>query len=124
MKVLIAMNLSPRWLALLTGAGLEAVHWSALGAGNAPDLEIMSYAKTNDYIVLTHDLDFAAILAATQGEKPSVVQIRSEQLNPEVIGKQVLLAPRQMATELAEGALVTVDPERTRVRVLPLDTRN
>jgi predicted nuclease of predicted toxin-antitoxin system len=124
MKVLIDMNLSPRWLALLTGAGLEAVHWSALGAGNAPDLEIMSYAKTNDYIVLTHDLDFAAILAATQGEKPSVVQIRSEQLNPEVIGKQVLLAPRQMATELAEGALVTVDPERTRVRVLPLDTRN
>ena len=84
----------------------------------------MTYARANEFVVLTHDLDFAAILAATQGEKPSVVQIRSEQLNPEVIGKQVLLAPRQMATELAEGALVTVDPERTRVRVLPLDTRN
>jgi predicted nuclease of predicted toxin-antitoxin system len=124
MKVLIDMNLSPRWLDLLTGGGLEAVHWSAVGAGNAPDLEIMAYAKTNGYVVLTHDLDFAAILAATQGEKPSVVQIRSEQLNPEVIGERVVLALRQMATELAEGALVTVDPERTRVRVLPLDTRN
>ncbi len=66
MKVLIDMNLSPRWLHLLTGAVLEAVHLSALGAGNAPDLEIMAYAKTNDYVVLTHDLDFAAILAATQ----------------------------------------------------------
>jgi predicted nuclease of predicted toxin-antitoxin system len=48
MKVLIDMNLSPRWLDLLTGAGLEAVHWSTLGAGNAPDLEIMTYAKAND----------------------------------------------------------------------------
>jgi predicted nuclease of predicted toxin-antitoxin system len=124
MKVLIDMNLSPRWLDLLTGAGLEAVHWSALGAGNAPDLEIMAYAKTNDYVVLTHDLDFGAILAATQGEKPSVVQIRSEQLNPDVIGKEVVMAMRQMAMELADGALVTVDPERTRVRVLPLDTGN
>jgi predicted nuclease of predicted toxin-antitoxin system len=124
MKVLIDMNLSPRWLDLLTGAGLEAVHWSALGAGNAPDLEIMAYAKTNDYVVLTHDLDFGAILAATQGEKPSVVQIRSEQLNPDVIGKEVVMAMRQMAMELADGALVTVDPERTRVRVLPLDSGN
>lgn len=124
MKVLIDMNLSPRWLDLLTGAGLEAAHWSTLGAGNAPDLEIMAYAKANDYVVLTHDLDFAAILAATQGEKPSVVQIRSEPLNPDVIGKQVASALRQMAKELAEGALVTVDPERTRVRVLPLHTRN
>jgi predicted nuclease of predicted toxin-antitoxin system len=115
MKVLIDMNLSPRWLDLLTGAGLEAVHWSALGAGNAPDLEIMAYAKTNDYVVLTHDLDFAAILAATEGEKPSVLQIRSDLLNPDVIGKQVVSALRQMAMELAEGALVTVDPERTRV---------
>jgi predicted nuclease of predicted toxin-antitoxin system len=84
----------------------------------------MAYAKANDYVVLTHDLDFAAILAATQGEKPSVVQIRSEPLNPDVIGKQVVSALRQMATELAEGALVTVDPERTRVRVLPLHTRS
>jgi predicted nuclease of predicted toxin-antitoxin system len=124
MKVLVDMNLSPRWLGLLTEAGLEAVHWSALGAGNAPDSEIMTYARANEFVVLTHDLDFAAILAATQGEKPSVVQIRSEQLNPEVIGKQVVSAFRQLALELAQGALVTVDPERTRVRVLPLDTKS
>ena len=80
----------------------------------------MAYAKTNDCIVLTHDLDFGAILAATQGEKPSVVQIRAELLSPNVIGKQVVLALRQMASELQDGALVTVDPERTRLRLLPL----
>lgn len=40
-----------RWSDLLTGAGLEAVHWSAIAAGNASDLEIMAFAKANDYIV-------------------------------------------------------------------------
>jgi hypothetical protein len=36
---------------------------------------------------------------------------------------QVVLALRQMANELAEGALVTVEPNRARVRMLPLLTR-
>ena len=29
----------------------------------------MAYAATHDYIVVTHDLDFSAVLAATQGKK-------------------------------------------------------
>ena len=71
-------------------------------------------------MVLTHDLDFSAILAATHGEKPSVVQIRAEDVSPETIAPQVTAALRQMAVELDEGALLTVDPNRTRLRVLPL----
>jgi predicted nuclease of predicted toxin-antitoxin system len=37
----------------------------------------MAYAKLHGRIVLTHDLDFSAILAATKGDKPSVVQVRA-----------------------------------------------
>ena len=77
MKLLVDMNLSPRWKRFLADAGIEAAHWSDLGASNAPDAEIMAFAKAHDYVVLTHDLDFSAILAATHGEKPSVVQVRS-----------------------------------------------
>jgi len=123
MKLLVDMNLSPRWVILLAGAGIEATHWSTLGSKNAPDSEIMAYARANDYVVLTHDLDFGAILAAAHGEKPSVLQIRAEDVSPEVIGKQVIVALRQMASELEEGALITVDPSRTRVRVLPFQPR-
>ena len=123
MKLLIDMNLSPRWVDVLAGAGIEATHWSALGAYSAPDSEIMAYASANNCVVLTHDLDFGAILAATHGEKPSVVQIRSEDVSPDVIGKQVVIALRQMASELKEGALLTVDPNRTRLRLLPLQLR-
>lgn len=124
MKLIIDMNLSPRWVGVLSRVGIEAVHWSTLGAMNAPDSEIMAYASAKDYVVLTHDLDFSAILAATHGEKPSVVQIRAEDVSPDVIGKQVIAALLQMASELEEGALLTVDPSRTRLRVLPLLSRS
>lgn len=123
MKLLVDMNLSPRWVGMLADAGIQASHWSERGAKNAPDAEIMAYAKLNDYVVLTHDLDFGAILAATHGEKPSVVQIRAGDVSPDVIGAQVVAALRQMASELEEGALLTVDPDRTRLRVLPLQPR-
>ncbi|MCM8625072.1 DUF5615 family PIN-like protein [Accumulibacter sp.] len=123
MKLIVDMNLSPRWVGFLAGVGIEAAHWSTLGAKNAPDSEIMAYARANNYVVLTHDLDFSAILAAGQGEKPSVVQIRAEDVSPDEIGKQVIAALQQMAYELEEGALLTIDPTRTRLRVLPLRSR-
>jgi predicted nuclease of predicted toxin-antitoxin system len=81
MKLLVDMNLSPRWVELLGKAGFDAAHWSKLGPSNASDAHIMAFARLNGYVVLTHNLDFGAILAATQGTKPSVVQIRSEKMS-------------------------------------------
>jgi len=48
------------------------------------------------------------------------VQIRAEDVNPDKIGAQVAAALRQMESELQEGALLTVDSSRTRLRLLPL----
>ena len=120
MKLLVDMNLSPRWVELLGQAGFDAAHWSKLGPSNASDAQIMTFARLNGYVVLTHDLDFGAILAATQGTKPSVVQIRSENVGPQVICQQVIDALLQMTAELERGALLNVDPSRARLRVLPL----
>jgi predicted nuclease of predicted toxin-antitoxin system len=123
MKLLVDMNLSPRWATLLADSGFEAAHWSTIGSGKAPDSEIMAYACAHGYVVLANDLDFGAILAVTQGRKPSVVQIRSDNLSLDAIGKQIVFALEQTKAELEEGALVTVDPNRTRLRVLPLRPR-
>jgi predicted nuclease of predicted toxin-antitoxin system len=120
MKLLLDMNLSPRWVDLLNKAGFEAVHWSTIGPGNAADVEIMTCAREQGFVLLTHDLDFGAILAASRGKKPSVVQLRSENLSVEVIGRSVIDALHELTTDLEGGALVTIDPGRTRVRILPL----
>ena len=119
MKLIIDMNLSPNWVQVLKEGGIEAIHWSDLGAQDSPDATILAYALEHQYIVLTHDLDFSAILASTNIEKPSVVQIRSTNVSPAAIGKQVIAALIQMTDELADGALVTVEPLKTRLRLLP-----
>ena len=120
MKLLIGMNLSPRWTTLLRKAGYEAEHWSVVGAHDAPDADIMTFARTNGYIVLTHDLDFGAILAATRDDSPSVVQIRADDVSPDAIGEVVIKGLQRMRDELEAGALLTIDPMRLRLRLLPV----
>ena len=90
---------------------------------SAEDTEIMAYAKANDYVVVTHDLDFSAILAATNGDKPSVVQIRAANLAPELLIGPLTVGLRRCAVDLENGALLTIEAERQRLRLLPLNVR-
>ncbi len=59
-------------------------------------------------------------MAATNGAKPSVVQFRASDLRPDSIGRHLIEALRRMEAELEQGALVTIEPERARIRLLPL----
>ena len=53
-----------------------------------------------------------------------MVKIRSEDVSQDVIGPAVIDALHQMVAELEEGALLTVDPGRTRLRLLPLQSKH
>ncbi len=117
------MNLSPRWVAAIQSAGLEAVHWSAVGNPAATDHDVIAWAVSNNTFLLTHDLDFGAILAASGELKPSVLQLRTQDLTPDQLAPKLVDLVRRLATELKQGALVSLDPERARVRLLPLKPR-
>lgn len=120
MRILIDMNLSPMWVDFFEKENFEAVHWSQIGKATAPDTEIFSYAKENGYIVFTHDLDFGAILAATNADAPSVIQARTQDIMPEILGPRILRAIFQFEASLKAGALLTLDEIRERIRILPL----
>lgn len=120
MKILVDMNLSPRWAAELRSKGLESVHWQNIGAANASDQEVLAWCAAHGHVLFTHDLDFGAILAASKGHKPSVVQLRAENVLPEAWLPQVIDALRVAENDLAQGALLTIEPARHRIRLLPL----
>jgi predicted nuclease of predicted toxin-antitoxin system len=120
MKIVIDMNLSPQWVDLLNRRGHECVHWSEIGSQSAPDREILIWARYNSHVVFTHDLDFGAILAATQADSPSVFQLRTQDISPNHIGDLVVMAFKQFEEMLIKGALVSIDKKRTRARILPL----
>ena len=120
MRILIDMNLSPEWEAVFERAGWPSRHWSDVGSPCAPDSEIMEWARAMGFIVFTHDLDFSAILAATGAVGPGVVQLRCEDPRPSAMEVIVVSALRSHREALEAGALITLDPRRLRLTLLPL----
>lgn len=120
MRILIDMNLSPDCTALFARHGIEAVHWSAVGDPRAEDRVIMAWARTQGYVVFTHDLDFGAMLAVTQTDGPSIIQVRTQNVSPDHLEPLIIPMLRHYESELNVGALIVVDEARSRVRFLPL----
>ena len=120
MKFLLDMNLAPRWCEEFMSRGHDAVHWSEVGAHDAPDRDLMSWAREQNHVIFTHDLDFGTLLALTHLAGPSVIQVRAIEPLPEIAGTRLFQAIDQHSAELERGALLTIDAARARVRVLPI----
>ena len=65
LNLLVDMNLSPQWVPVLQRHGWQAAHWSTIGDPGASDKEITDWARDQEYVVFTHDLDFGTMLALT-----------------------------------------------------------
>ena len=119
MKIIVDVNLAIRWADMLVSRGIEAVHWTAIGAAGAKDIEIMSYAQKNGYSVFTNDLDFSAILVSTRASGPSVIQIRAEDTRPEAHLDRVAEALIKYSAAIEQGTIITIDTNKTRLHILP-----
>ena len=120
MKIVIDMNIPPTWISVFEAAGYQAVHWSSVGDIKAKDSTIMAWAVSNGYMVFTHDLDFGTLLAISEADTPSVIQVRTQDVFPDKLGKIVLAALLQFQSELEAGALVTVNEAQAKARILPI----
>jgi len=121
MNIVVDMNLSPAWCDYLAEHGHHAQHWSTIGPSAASDESIMRWAREHDALVLTHDLDFGAILAATGADSPSVIQLRILDVMPQTVGEVVVRVLNEFCEPWVAGALVAVDVQKMRVRLLPLN---
>lgn len=121
MKFVVDMNLSPDWVAILRTAGRDVVHWSSVGAANAQDETILNWARAEDCIVSTSDLEFGTLLATRGAVKPSVVQLRTGTTLSSRVGALVVRALGQAEPDLLSGSLVTVEDDRVRLRSLTFD---
>jgi predicted nuclease of predicted toxin-antitoxin system len=123
MKLLIDMNLSPRWVPWLAERGHTARHWLDYGSPTSTDAEIMAAARAGGEVVVTNDLDFGTLLALSGDDGPSVIQVRAQVLAPEVIGGHLVECLARFEHTLLSGALVSIDETSSKVRVLPIATR-
>jgi predicted nuclease of predicted toxin-antitoxin system len=120
MKFLLDMNLSPRLATVFRDNGYESVHWTDVGSSTACDKDILRWASENNWIIITNDLDFGAILPSERLRLPSVIQIRRLGLVPGTLFPILDRVIKQFANELESGAIIVVGEKRMRARLLPL----
>lgn len=114
------MGISPKTGAALRALGHEALHLREQGLDQLPDPEILEKARREDFVLLTHDLDFPDLLAASGAALPSVVLFRLRNMRPENVELHLLRALEQTGAALERGAIVSVNERVIRVRTLPL----
>jgi len=71
-------------------------------------------------VILTHDLDFGALLAHRFAHLPSVVQLRCQDPVPKARGATLIRALTAAGEHIAKGALVSIDDRQHWIRILPV----
>jgi len=124
MKLLLDQGLPRSASYLLTEAGIDTTHVSDLSLSDADDQEILQQARENDQIIVTLDADFHTLLALSQVSSPSVIRVRIERLRAQTLADLILRVTDECRVELQQGAVVTVEQTRFRMRRLPLIKEN
>ena len=120
MKLLLDQGLPQSTARLLCETGIETVHVSEIGYSRAEDAIILERGRQEDRVVVTLDADFHALLALSGATSPSVIRIRVEGLKGENAANLIRTVLMQCEEDLKQGAVVTVERRRIRVRRLPL----
>lgn len=121
MKFLADMGISARVVVTLRDLGHDAIHARDVGLARATDTAILERSRGEGRIVLTVDLDFGQLLAATQQPLPSVVIFRVHDQTPASITPRLLQVIAERSADLEAGAIILVEDRRYRVRLLPIN---
>jgi predicted nuclease of predicted toxin-antitoxin system len=121
MRFLIDNALSPFVAEGLRQAGHDSIHVRDLGLAAADDVTIFEHADRDQRVIISADTDFGTILAMRNAARPSVILFRgATPRNP--IGQVKLLIANlaEIAPSIERGAVVVLEPQRIRVRSLPM----
>jgi predicted nuclease of predicted toxin-antitoxin system len=120
MKFLADMGVSMHTVKWLRGKGFNTTHVREEGMLRAPDSEIAKKAFRENRIILTFDLDFAAILALSRFNGPSTIIFRLSNALPQNINFHLLRVITNEAVGLEKGVIISVEDGKYRVRSLPI----
>lgn len=121
MKFLVDMDVSDAAARFLRGLGFDATHLRESGLQRLQDPKVLAKARDEGRILVTHDLDFPSLMAASGSSMPSVVVFRLKDMRPQNVNRHLEELVSQHAEELKEGVIVSVTEARFRIRHLPLN---
>jgi predicted nuclease of predicted toxin-antitoxin system len=119
-RFLADMGVARRVLEWLRASGHDALHLRDEGLGRLTDSEILAKAVADNRIVITFDLDFGEIIAASGGRLTSVILFRLRDTRSERVIQRLSDVLADSSEALTHGAIVVVEDARHRVRRLPI----
>ncbi|MFO7676345.1 MAG: DUF5615 family PIN-like protein [bacterium] len=120
MKFLLNMNLPRELGRRLATCGHTWRHVGDIGLAAAADEQIVAEARQTREVILTHDLDYGAILAFSGEDAPSVVTFRTVNTLPDYLLTRLIAVLPDIEPALAQGAIVVLEDAAARVRRLPI----
>jgi len=121
MKFMLDMGISPKTAVFLRNLGYDAIHLHDLKSDRSTDPAVMQMARNEERILLTHDLDFGELIAASGANAPSVIIFRLRNMNPKNDNRFRNGIITEHRDALEKGAIVSVTEGQVRVRLLPLN---
>lgn len=114
------VHISPRTVSELQRLGFHICRVTDHVSPHASDAEIIQLARCHHAAIVTHDLDFSALVAQGGTRFPSVVSVRVEDARPRAVTQLLAEVLPLIEKDLSEGAIVSVEEARFRVRKLPI----
>ena len=120
MKFLLDMGLAQSTAHHLRSQGYDAIHLRDQELQRLADSKIVAKAIAESRVILTHDLDFGRIVALSRNRFPSVVTFRLADMRAHNVERFLDDVLHRFASDLEQGALVSVTDQTVRIRRLPV----
>lgn len=104
----------------LQASGVTIQRVATVLSPRAKDSEIVTLARLQDWIILTQDLDFSALIARSGETRPSVISLRLQDASPARVTQLLLSILPSLQKDLIQGAIVSIDEGGIRIRMLPV----
>ncbi len=120
LRFIADMNVSPKTVHDLQVQGWNIIRLPQVLPINTADADILVWARQENRVIITHDLDFSQLVALSGYRYPSLITLRLSTAEPDWVTQRLLEILPDVEELLDNGGAVTIEDDKMRVRQLPI----
>ncbi|HBE33296.1 MAG TPA: hypothetical protein DD990_18755 [Cyanobacteria bacterium UBA11368] len=120
LKLIGDMNISPQTVTALQQQGWDIIRVLDVLPATASDVEILNFARQENRVIVTHDLDFSMLVALSGYNQPSLITLRLSSTDLNTVNQKLLEILPQIEQQLQAGSAITIEDTAVRIRQLPI----
>ena len=119
MRFLLDMGISPKVAESVKSLGHYVIRCSEVGLSTASDNQILTFAQSQNLILISTDLDFADLVFSYREPCPGLILLRLDNPSSEMMASRLRIALTALPEDEIEGCVVVIQQDKVRTRKLP-----